>query len=74
MLDSNNIYNSANDMNKINKTEDIFYYTKKNKKERCKNNTIKCCGALTLLIGMNLFSFYMGYFVYHNKLIDDGSY
>jgi len=56
-------------------TEGIFRYQKKEKKRVCRKNAIVCCGGTLLLIGMNLFSFYIGSLLHPDKLIlyHDGS-
>jgi hypothetical protein len=56
-------------------TENIFRYQKKEKKRLCKKNTIVCCSGFCLLVGMNLFSFYIGALLHPDKYIlnHDGS-
>ena len=72
-LSDNVYYSSENNRNTIN-MEDIFRYHKKENKTY-KKNTIVCCGGMFLLIGMNLFSFYIGSLLHPDKLIlnRDGS-
>jgi len=47
-----------------------FFYSENNKKKRCKTGIIKCCGITILLLGVNAFSFYVGYIVSQDN---DGS-
>ena len=49
---------------------DFFFYSENNKRRRCQRNIIKCCGGMIVILGMNAFSFYMGYIV---KDINNGS-
>ena len=55
--------------NKVKKTEDIFFYVKRERQKERRKNILKCCSAFGLIIGLNGLSFYMGYIVNQKELI-----
>ena len=55
--------------------DNFFVVTQDYKKRRCKNGFIQCCCIGSLLTGMNLLTFYIGYYYGINHYQDqDGSY
>lgn len=55
--------------NKVKKTEDIFFYVKREREKKRRKNILKCCGGFGLIIGLNALSFYIGYIVNQKELI-----
>jgi len=43
-----------------------FFYVKKDQNKKCRIGVLKCCGIIALTLGLNAFSFYVGYRVASN--------
>ena len=55
--------------------DNFFIYSQQLKKQKCKNGFIQCCCIGSLLTGMNLLTFYIGYYYGINHGQDqDGSF
>ena len=55
--------------------DNFFIYSQQLKKQKCKNGFIQCCCIGGLVTGMNLLTFYIGYYYGINHYHDnDGSF
>ena len=59
-----NIYDQAN-IHPSRASAD-FFYVKKEQNKKCRIGVLKCCGIVAITLGLNAFSFYVGYLVAYN--------
>ena len=64
-MENVNIYDQAA-IHPARASADFFYVTKKGQNKKCGVGALKCCGIIALTLGINAFSFYVGYIVASN--------